>query len=117
MSTTNPPVSSGAPAPGTEGPALPPDVIVQAQRLDDEPEVVETDYAAPPTESHELAMADHDEKGAAQLDHGQTEVRDLGWSQPVEDAPVPLVGGLPNEQLWTLVRRFNKVCFAMRFFF
>jgi hypothetical protein len=21
----------------------------------------------------------------------------------------PLVGGLPNEQLWTLVRRFNKV--------
>jgi hypothetical protein len=26
-----------------------------------------------------------------------------------------LVGGLPNEELWTLVRRFNKVLIADKF--
>jgi hypothetical protein len=61
-----------------------------------------------PTDSHELANADHEEKGAAQMDHGQTEVRDLGWNEEAANVP-QLVGGLPNEELWTLIRRFNKV--------
>jgi hypothetical protein len=74
----------------------------------DEPEKVEAALEHP-TNSHELANADHEEKGAAQMDHGQTEVRDLGWNE--ESANVPqLVGGLPNDELWTLIRRFNKVC-------
>jgi hypothetical protein len=110
MSSTDPALAGLEPAPGTEGPALPPDVAVQPERPVGKPEMVETDYAEPPTVSHELATADHEEKGAAQLNHDQTEVRDLGWSHPVEDAPAPLVGGLPNEQLWTLIRRFNKAC-------
>lgn len=66
-----------------------------------------------PTESHQLANAaleDETEKGVAQLDHGHTEVRDMGWNDHPDDVPVPLVGGLPNEELWTLIRRFNKVC-------
>lgn len=75
----------------------------------DEPEIVEAVPEEHPTDSHELANADHEEKGAAQMDHGQTEVRDLGWSEDPKDVPSPLVGGLPNEQLWTLIRRFNKV--------
>lgn len=92
-----------------EGP-LPPSGFHNATPLD-EPEIVEDYEEEMPTESHELANADHEEKGAAQQDHGQVEVRDLGWNtdEPSTDVPNPLVGGLPNEELWTLVRRFNKV--------
>lgn len=64
------------------------------------------------TESHALANADHDEKGAAQNGHNEPEVRDLGWNEHPENVPKPLVGGLPNEELWLLVRRFNKVIFT-----
>jgi hypothetical protein len=73
------------------------------------PEIVEAAPEEQPTDSHELANADHEEKGAAQVDHGQTEVRDLGWNEKPDDVPNPVVGGLPNEELWTLIRRFNKV--------
>jgi hypothetical protein len=60
------------------------------------------------TDSHALAHADHDLKGAAQI-AGQTEdVTDLGWRSSPKDID-NLVGGLPNEELWTLVRRFNRV--------
>ncbi|SRR6266536_6087043 len=76
----------------------------------DEPEKVEAAPEEHPTISHELANANHEEKGMAQEDHGQTEVRDLGWNDHPSDVPVPLVGALPNEDLWTLIRRFNKVC-------
>lgn len=62
-----------------------------------------------PTESHALANADHGLKGATQIDHDEPGVKDLGWTEPPENIPKPLVGGLPNEQLWLLVRRFNKV--------
>lgn len=62
-----------------------------------------------PTDSHVLAHADPEVLGAAQLNHGHTEVRDLGWNEDAKDVPTPLVGGLPNEELWTLIRRFNKV--------
>jgi len=76
----------------------------------DEPEIVEAAPEEHPTDSHELANADHEEKGAAQVDHGQTEVRDLGWNENPSEIPNPVVGGLQNEELWTLIRRFNKVC-------
>jgi hypothetical protein len=61
-----------------------------------------------PTESHALAMADPEEKGAAQKDHGAAEVKNVGWNADPKDTS-NLVGGLPNPELWTLVRRFNKV--------
>jgi hypothetical protein len=66
-----------------------------------------------PTESHALALnaaksAPPEEKGAAQVAHGD-EVVDLGWNEPKEFVAKPLVGGLGNEDLWLLVRRFNKV--------
>ena len=75
----------------------------------EEPEKVEAYKEEKPTDSHALAHADHEEKGAAQLDHGHTEVRDLGWHEDAKEVPTPLVGGLPNEELWALIRRFNKV--------
>jgi hypothetical protein len=62
-----------------------------------------------PTESHALAEASHEEKGAAQEAHNEMEVKDLGWNEHPKDIPKPLVGGLPNSELWLLVRRFNKV--------
>ncbi|KAF4552227.1 Hypothetical protein D9617_10g072070 [Elsinoe fawcettii] len=65
------------------------------------------------TASHALAMADHDEKGVAQQSHG-SEVRDLGWNEPKEQIAAPLVGGLENEELWVLVRRFNKQMYHVK---
>ncbi|EKD19807.1 uncharacterized protein L3040_001848 [Drepanopeziza brunnea f. sp. 'multigermtubi'] len=67
-----------------------------------------------PTVSHELANADHREKGAAQMEHGYAEVKDLGWNDSPPDIPTPLVGGLPNEELWTLIRRFNKQMYHVK---
>lgn len=66
-----------------------------------------------PTESHALALeaakaADPAEAGVAQIPHDE-EVVDLGWNEPKEHVARPLVGGLSNEDLWLLVRRFNKV--------
>ena len=61
-----------------------------------------------PSLSHALAGDDHDTKGFAQLDH-DSEVRDLGWNEPKQDIAAPLVGGMDNEELWLLLRRFDKV--------
>lgn len=36
------------------------------------------------------------------------EVKDFGWNSPPRDVPAPLVHGLSNEDIYTLVRRFNK---------
>jgi len=75
------------------------------------PAVAETSPALEtgPTDSHALATADHEDKGAAQIEHLEPEVKDLGWDKVAEHVPAPLVGGLPNEELWILVRRFNYV--------
>ena len=67
-----------------------------------------TSLADEPTMSHALAVADHDEKGHAQEWHEEV-ARDLGWHEKDQNVPDPLVGGIGNEQLWLLLRRFNKV--------
>jgi hypothetical protein len=61
-----------------------------------------------PTASHALAQSAVADAGVAQLPHN-AEVKDLGWNDPPSKIPAPLVGGLDNEELWVLVRRFNKV--------
>ncbi|MCJ1335180.1 hypothetical protein MMC09_000447 [Bachmanniomyces sp. S44760] len=66
-----------------------------------------------PTESHALANADHDIKGAAQVDHDEIEVKDLGWNEHPKDTK-NLVGGLRNDDLWLLVRRFNKQMYHVK---
>lgn len=63
-----------------------------------------------PTASHALATSPTEEVGLVQLDHDE-EVKDLGWNEPKEAIPAPLVGGMENEDLWVLVRRFDKVCY------
>ena len=65
-----------------------------------------------PSDSHALAVADHEDKGAAQ--HNYTdEVKDLGWDSNPKHVPT-MVGGLPNEELWTLVRRFDKQMYRVK---
>lgn len=65
-----------------------------------------------PTASHALATSPTEETGLVQLDHDE-EVKDLGWNEPKEAIPAPLVGGMENEDLWVLVRRFDKVCYCL----
>lgn len=65
-----------------------------------------------PTDSHALANADHDHKGAAQVNEHET-VKNLGWNHHPNDVP-DLVGGLDNEELWTLIRRFNKQMYHVK---
>jgi len=64
-----------------------------------------------PTASHALATSPTEETGLVQQDHDE-EVRDLGWNEPKEAIPAPLVGGMENEDLWVLVRRFDKVSYT-----
>ncbi|KAH7552492.1 hypothetical protein J3E72DRAFT_249759 [Bipolaris maydis] len=71
-----------------------------------------------PTDSHALALdaarvPPTEEKGAAQVEH-QKEVVDLGWNEPKEHVAKPLVGGLDNEHVWMLVRRFNKQIYQVK---
>ncbi|KAG9244413.1 hypothetical protein BJ878DRAFT_506437 [Calycina marina] len=101
-----------------EGPTLPPDFhntvsLDQSESLGT-PKIVKAHEEEMPTESHQLANEDHDEVGFAQFNHGQAEVKDLGWNENQADVPDPLVGGLSNEELWTLVRRFNKQIYHVK---
>jgi hypothetical protein len=61
-----------------------------------------------PTDSHALAQVEQEEKGAAQERH-DAEVLDLGWNQKSDKVAKPLISSLENEELWLLIRRFNKV--------
>jgi hypothetical protein len=61
-----------------------------------------------PTLSHALATQTQDADGLAQQPHAK-DVLDLGWNEKKQDIAAPLVGGMNNEELWLLVRRFNKV--------
>lgn len=72
-----------------------------------------THFAEKPTLSHALAMSDHDEVGHSQVPHDE-EVVNLGWNEPKEDIAKPLVGGIDNEELWLLTRRFNKQIYHVK---
>ncbi|KAK0265730.1 profilin, required for normal timing of actin polymerization in response to thermal stress [Friedmanniomyces endolithicus] len=66
-----------------------------------------------PTLSHALAdSANHG--GHAQQFMKNDDIKDLGWNQDADEIPRPLVGGLPNEELWILIRRFNKQMYHVK---
>ncbi|KAF2097591.1 hypothetical protein NA57DRAFT_41798 [Rhizodiscina lignyota] len=67
-----------------------------------------------PTASHALAVADHEEKGAAQQPHDEEEVVNLGWNAPQSEIANPLVGRMHNEELWLLIRRFNMQMYHLK---
>lgn len=92
-----------APARSYDNPIGPQDHPVQAGAFVD---------AAPedqPTNSHALAATEPEEKGYAQTHSASSSVRDLGWHNDSASIPRPLIAGLPNDDLWVLLRRFNKV--------
>ncbi|KAK4234730.1 hypothetical protein C8A03DRAFT_47013 [Achaetomium macrosporum] len=63
--------------------------------------------------SHALATSDHKIKGRTQVNHVE-ETKDLGWNQRKEDIAAPLVGGMDNEELWMLIRRFDKQMYHVK---
>lgn len=60
------------------------------------------------TTSHELATQNHELQGAAQQAGMLSGITNLGWQKDPEEID-QLVGGIDNEDLWMLIRRFNKV--------
>ncbi|KAJ5590679.1 hypothetical protein N7450_004651 [Penicillium hetheringtonii] len=61
-----------------------------------------------PTDSHVLSQIELDEKGLSQKAGDSAEITDLGWTKPLEHIEGPLIAGIPNEDLWMLIRRFDK---------
>ena len=99
---------------------------------DSAPEHVEAHEPQSPTASHALASEtvriapgedpEQHPKGASQFEHDVTdskntdelEVKNLGWNKEPGDIPAPVVGGMRNEELFTLVRRFDKQVFHVK---
>lgn len=83
-----------------------------------EPEIIEKYEEETPTASHALAEegagSEPDEKGASQAQHEAIEVKDLGWNDDTHKIPQPVIGGLKNEDLWTMLRRFDKQIFHVK---
>ncbi|TLS21385.1 uncharacterized protein PpBr36_10265 [Pyricularia pennisetigena] len=68
-----------------------------------------------PSDSHALAVSDPGkDKGAAQIDHDQQQLLDLGWQGDPKEIPEHLIAGIDNEDLWTFVRRFDKQVFFLK---
>ncbi|TKA27471.1 hypothetical protein B0A49_13515, partial [Cryomyces minteri] len=67
-----------------------------------------------PTDSHALAVEARKVMPVAAQSHGEEEVKDLGWNEPPSKIPGPLIKGLPNEELWVLIRRFNKQMYHVK---
>ena len=67
-----------------------------------------------PTASHELANTDPEESGVAQRMNEETEDKDLGWKEDAKAYSDTFLGGLSNDEVWTLIRRFNKQMFHLK---
>ncbi|KAK5989347.1 hypothetical protein PT974_10865 [Cladobotryum mycophilum] len=95
-----------------------PNTTSTSNGLGSEPEMIEGYEAEKPTASHALAdestEAPVEEKGASQFQHDEVEVKNLGWNEDARHVPQPVVGGLRNEELWTLIRRFNTQVFQVK---
>lgn len=63
-----------------------------------------------PTESHVLSQVEQDEKGLSQKAGDTAEITNIGWGESPDAIEEPLVAGISNEDLWMLIRRFDKVC-------
>ncbi|PFH55772.1 hypothetical protein XA68_17646 [Ophiocordyceps unilateralis] len=90
-----------------------------AEEEADNPMVVEGHDAEQPTASHALAdesirSEPTELKGASQMEHDAVEVKNLGWNDMGRHVPQQIMGGLRNDELWTLIRRFDKFVFRVR---
>lgn len=62
-----------------------------------------------PTDSHALAHAEVEEASLIHTSPDDEATADIGWQQQPHEFDEPIIGGIPNEDLWMLIRRFNKV--------
>ncbi|PKY08535.1 hypothetical protein P168DRAFT_286645 [Aspergillus campestris IBT 28561] len=69
-----------------------------------------------PTDSHILSQVEQDEKGLAQKPHvGPIDnTSDIGWGASPLEFEKRIVSGLSNEDLWMLIRRFNKQIYCVK---
>ncbi|KAJ5773962.1 hypothetical protein N7457_008858 [Penicillium paradoxum] len=67
-----------------------------------------------PTDSHILSQVEQDEKGLSQKAGKTTEITNLGWGEPPDSIEESLVAGLSNEDLWMLIRRFDKQVYRVK---
>lgn len=77
----------------------------------------EADEHTAPTLSHGIAKENADIIGDEQpswSDSPAVEVGDLGWNTESSQMARPIVEGVRNEQLWTILRRFNQQTFEVR---
>jgi len=85
-----------------------------------EPVIVEEYQRETPTASHALAedaeapAAATKAAGEQVAQHQEIEVKNLGWNGEPGGTPGALVHGLKNEQLWTLIRRFDQQIFHVK---
>jgi len=63
-----------------------------------------------PTDSHVLSQVEQDEKGLSQKTGETEEITNIGWGESPDVIEEPFVAGISNEDLWMLIRRFDKVC-------
>ncbi|CAG8233259.1 unnamed protein product [Penicillium salamii] len=67
-----------------------------------------------PTDSHILSQVDQDEKGLVQKAGETAEISNIGWGHSPDQIEEPLVAGLSNEDLWMLIRRFDKQVYRVK---
>ncbi|KAJ6083037.1 hypothetical protein N7467_007172 [Penicillium canescens] len=67
-----------------------------------------------PTDSHVLSQVEQDEKGLAQKAGDTKEITNIGWGVSPNVIEEPLVAGLSNEDLWMLIRRFDKQVYRVK---
>ena len=66
--------------------------------------------AAGPTDSHILSQTNSDDDGLVSKAANENETLDIGWGTLApDDLNERIVAGISNEDLWMLIRRFNKV--------
>jgi hypothetical protein len=94
--------------------SAPESVVVQDQVAVGQPQVIKPHQGGKPTASHELADMDHGGEGSAQIEHEEIDGKGLGWNMDEESVPQPLIEDLSNEELWTLIRRFDKQIFHVK---
>ncbi|KAI9043658.1 DUF3292 domain-containing protein [Aspergillus affinis] len=67
-----------------------------------------------PTDSHFLSQVEQDQKGLAEKAGVTQDVSDVGWGLSRDDFEERIVSGLSNQDLWMLIRRFNKQIYYVK---
>ncbi|OQE12844.1 hypothetical protein PENFLA_c061G06503 [Penicillium flavigenum] len=66
------------------------------------------------TDSHVLSQVDQDEKGLSQKASDTPELTKIGWGGSPGAIEEPLVAGISNQDLWMLIRRFDKQVYRVK---